>query len=113
MTNLDPKEYKNGQRVGAADAMLHVGETVSSSSEKVTLGPAKAVAALIATPLVAFLTALGVAVQPIYDAAGVLVEGSTNVSGAEWITIAIATVVSTGLVGTATFATPTSVTRER
>lgn len=108
MTNLNPHDYQNGQPVALA-----VGETVKSSSDQVHLGPAKAIAAVVATVIVAFLTALGVALQPVYDAAGEFVAGSTDVSGPEWVTIAIATVISTGLVGGATFATPTTVTGSR
>jgi hypothetical protein len=77
------------------------GETVTSDSPKVDLGPAKAIAATIATIAVAFLGALGVAIT----------DG--EITAGEWVTIATATIVSTGLVGGATFITPTSVTRKR
>lgn len=70
-----------------------------SSDTGIDLGPAKAYAAIIATVAVAFLGAVGVALQ----SAGVI-------TGEEWVTIAITTIVSTGLVGGATYATPSKVT---
>lgn len=71
----------------------------SSADANINLGPAKAIAALVATPVVAFLSALGVALQT-----------GNVVDGGEWVTIAIATIVSTGLVGGATYAVPAKVT---
>lgn len=79
-------------------AALDVGEVTTTASPRIDLGPAKAVAATVATVAVSFLGALGVAIA----------DGA--VSGQEWVTIAIATIVSTGLVGGATFITPAKVT---
>lgn len=79
-------------------AALDVGEVTTTASPRIDLGPAKAVAATIATVAVSFLGSLGVAIA----------DGA--VSGQEWVTIAIATIVSTGLVGGATFITPAKVT---
>jgi hypothetical protein len=89
MTNYDV----NGEKVS-----LVAGETVSSASDQVDLGPAKAVAATVATIAVAFLGALGVAIT------------DNVVTGQEWVTIAIATIVATGLVGGATYLAPASIT---
>lgn len=77
---------------------LEVGEETTTASPRIDLGPAKAVAATIATVAVSFLGALGVAIT----------DGA--VSGEEWVTIAIATILATGLVGGATFVTPAKVT---
>lgn len=82
-------------------APLAVNETVTTDSPKVELGKGKAIAAAAATVAVAFLGALGVAV-----ADNVITPG-------EWITIATATIVATGLVGGTTYLTPTTVTRKR
>lgn len=80
---------------------LQVDETVSSSSEKVTLGPAKAVAAAVGGALVGGLTALQSALS------------DELVTSQEWTTIALATIIGSGLVAGATFLTPASVTRKR
>jgi hypothetical protein len=93
MTNLDPKDYQNGERVS-----LVAGETVPSSSEKVTLGPAKAIVATIATAVSMGLGALGVALA------------DEVVTSGEWVAVAIAFLAGTGLVGGATYAARTSVT---
>lgn len=98
MTNLDPAEYKNGQPITTA---LSVGETVDSSSPKVTLGKSKAVVAAVGGALVGGLTALGVALA------------DEVVTSGEWVAVALAVVVGTGLVGGATFVAPTTVTRNR
>ncbi len=103
MSNLDPKDYRNGERVsasGTADS-LHVGETVSTASPKVDLGIAKTVVSAIGGALVGGLTALSTALAD---------EVVTN---QEWTTIALATIVGSGLVAGATFFTPTTVTRKR
>lgn len=80
---------------------LTVGETVSSSSPKVDLGIAKTVVSAVGGALVGGLTALSTALAD---------EVVTN---QEWTTIALATIVGSGLVAGATFLTPTSVTRKR
>lgn len=80
---------------------LHVGETVSSSSEKVTIGPAKAIAAAVGGALVGGLTALQASLS------------DEVVTSQEWTTIALATIIGSGLVAGATFFTPASVTRQR
>lgn len=80
-------------------APLRIGETVSSASPKVDLGPAKAVVATIATAVSMALGALAVALA------------DEVVTTGEWVTIAIAFLAGTGLVGGATYAARTSVTR--
>lgn len=80
---------------------LTVGETVSSASDSVSLGIAKTVVSAIGGALVGGLTALSTALAD---------EVVTN---QEWTTIALATIVGSGLVAGATFLTPTSVTRKR
>jgi len=100
MTNLNPADYQNG--VPVAQVAVAAGETVKSSSSAITLGPAKAIAALVATPVVAFLSALGVALQ-----------SENVVTGQEWVSIAIATILSTGLVAGSVYGVPTSVTGNR
>ena len=86
---------------GGSTAPLAVNETVSTDSPKVELGKSKAIAAAVATVAVAFLGALGVAVA------------DEVVTTGEWITIATATIIATGLVGGATYVVPTTVTRKR
>jgi hypothetical protein len=76
---------------------LAVGETVTSSSSAVTLGPAKAIASGITGTAVAFLGGLGIAY-----ADGV-------VTGQEWVNIAIATVLGAAAAFGITYATPSSV----
>ena len=83
------------------DAPLVPGETVQSSSGSVTLGPAKAIVAAVGGALVGGLTALSTA----------LVDN--NVTSGEWVTVALAVVIGSGLVGAGTYLTPTSVTRNR
>ena len=107
MSNLNPREYRNGKLIettvgGAipADAVaVAAGETVNTASRSITLGPAKAIAAFVATVAVAFLTALGSALT-----------GDGIVTGPEWVTIALATIVGSGLVGGAAYVTRTTVT---
>ena len=110
MSNLNPREYRNGKLIettvgGAipADAVaVAAGETVNTASPSITLGPAKAIAAFVATIAVAFLTALGSALT-----------GDGIVTGPEWVTIALATIVGSGLVGGAAYVTRTTVTGNR
>lgn len=105
MSDLDPADYENGQLVNSRPAAVPVsevavaaGETVNSADPSITVGPAKAIAASVATVAVTFLTALGVAMT------------DNVVTPQEWITIAVATIVGTGLVGGSTFLTRTTVT---
>lgn len=70
----------------------------TSASPKITLGPAKAVVALIAAAVVGGLTTLG----------GALTDNV--VTPAEWVAVALATIVGSGIVGGATYATTTKVT---
>lgn len=83
---------------GHGSVAVAAGETVNSADPSITLGPAKAIAATVATVAVAFLTALGTALQ-----------SDNVVTGSEWVAIALATVVGTGLVGGATYLTRTTV----
>lgn len=78
---------------------LEVGDTVSSKSELVTVGPGKAVASGAVGTAVAFLTALIVA------------NSDEVVTGGEWLTVALATVIGGAAAFGVTWATPTSVTR--
>lgn len=94
MSNLNPADYFNGQPIRA----LAVGETVSSSSPKVSLGKSKAVFAAIA--------GLAVAVGPVLTLA--LQDGAIDLN--EGIGIAIAALVGLGVPGVGTYITPTSVT---
>lgn len=82
------------------DDSLHVGETVSTASPKVNLGIAKTVVSAIGGALVGGLTALSTALA------------DEVVSSQEWTTVALATIVGSGLVAGATFLTPTTVTRK-
>lgn len=93
MTNLDPKDYRNGERVSLA-----AGETVTSDSPKVDLGPAKAIVATVATAVSMALGALGVALT------------DEIVTSGEWVAVAIAFLAGTGLVGGATYFAKTTVT---
>jgi len=91
MTNLDPKDYKNGVPVAS-------GETVNSASPAITIGPAKAIAATVAAALVGGLTTLGTALS------------DNVVTPAEWVAVALAVIVGSGIVGGATYVTRTTVT---
>lgn len=77
---------------------LATGQTVSSSSKAVTLGPAKAVIAAI-------LGGLGAAVPLAIAAIG---DGSIDVS--EGWGIVTALLIGAGIIGGGTFVTPTKVT---
>lgn len=83
------------------DAGLAPGETVTSNSPKVDLGPAKAIVAAVGGALVGGLTALSTALA------------DEVVTSGEWTTIALAVVIGSGIVGGATFIAPTSVTARR
>lgn len=72
--------------------------TLSSKDASVTIGPAKAIASGVTGTAVAFLTALGVAYS------------DNVVTGGEWISVALATVLGGAAAFGVTFATPTSVT---
>lgn len=78
---------------------LAVGDTVSSTSPAVHLGPAKAIAGGIVGTTVAFLSALIVA------------NSDEAVTSGEWLTVALATVLGGAAAFGITWATPTSVTR--
>lgn len=93
MSTLDPADYKNGVKVSLVE-----GETVTSDSPKVTLGPAKAIIATVAAALVAGLGALSTALT------------DEIVTPSEWVTIALATIVGSGIAGAATYFTPTKIT---
>jgi hypothetical protein len=70
---------------------------IKSSSDLVTLGPAKAVAAGVGGTAISFLGALGTAYA----------DGA--VSGQEWVNIALATVIGALAAFGITYATPTTV----
>ena len=72
--------------------------TVSSKSDAVTLGNQKAIVAAIGGALVGGLTALGTA----------LVDNA--ITPGEWVSVALATIIGSGLVGVATYAKSTTVT---
>lgn len=98
MSDLDPKDYFNGQPVVPADSVaVASGETVNSSSPAITVGPAKAIVAAVGGALVGGLSALGVALA------------DEVVTSGEWVAVALAVVLGTGLVGGATYATRTTV----
>lgn len=78
-------------------AHLAIGETVSSTSPAVTVGPAKAIASGIVGTAVAFLGGLTVAFA------------DEVVSGQEWINVALVTVLGAAAAFGITYATPTSV----
>lgn len=80
---------------------LYIGETVTSDSPAVTLGPAKAIVAAIGGALVGGLTALGTALT------------DEVVTSGEWVAVALAVVIGSGLTGGATFAVKTTVTGSR
>ena len=79
-------------------ASVAVGETVNTASPAIDLGPAKAIVATIATAVSMALGALSVALA------------DEVVTSGEWVTVAIAFLAGTGLVGTATYVTRTTVT---
>lgn len=87
----------NPDRVPGPDH-LAVGETVSSSSPKVELGPAKAIVAAVA--------GLAVAVGPVLAAS--LGDGALDVN--EGITLLVAVLVGLGVPGVSTYLVPTKVT---
>jgi hypothetical protein len=95
MTNLNPEDYKNGVPVG--EVAVASGETVNSADPSITVGPAKAVVAAVAGALVGGLTYLSAALQ------------DNVVSGQEWVNVALAVIIGTGVVGGATYATRTTV----
>lgn len=80
---------------------LTVGETVSSSSDKVTVGKEKAIASGLVGTAVGFLSALGLAAS----------DGT--ITGGEWIGIASATVLAFAAAFGITYAVPASVTRNQ
>lgn len=77
------------------------GEVVNTSSPAVTLGPAKAIVALVASAAVAGLGAFVTAVS------------DNVVTSGEWATIAIATIIGSGIVGASTYVARTTVTGNR
>lgn len=74
------------------------GETVSSSSNSVTLGASKALVGGAAGTAIAFLTALKLSLN----------DGT--ITGQEWVDITIATIVAAVAAFGLTYATPTKVT---
>lgn len=76
---------------------LAIGETVKSTSDAVTVGPAKAIASGVVGTAVAFLGGLTVA------------YADEIVSGQEWINIALVTVLGAAAAFGITWATPTTV----
>jgi hypothetical protein len=74
------------------------GETVSSSSPKVTLGTAKSVAGSITTTVLAFLTAV------------LFANGDEVITANEWLSIGIATVIGAAAGFGIPYITPTKVT---
>lgn len=72
--------------------------TLSSSDDGVNLGVAKSIASGVAGTLVAFLTGLGVAIA------------DSDVTGQEWVNIALATVIGAVAAFGITYQTPTSIT---
>lgn len=103
MSNLDPKQYKNGQPVTASGNPdpLRVNEAVSSASPKVELGKSKAVVAAVAGGVVA---AGGVFITALTDGAIDLGEAYAIIG---------AGLAGAGLPGFAAFLAPTTVTRKR
>lgn len=98
MTNLDPKDYVNGQRVVPVEYVaVASGETVNSSSPSITVGPAKAIVAAVGGALVGGLSALGVALS------------DESVTSGEWVAVALAVVVGSGIVGVPTYLARTTV----
>lgn len=81
-----------------ADPHIHVGETVSSISPKVTLGLSKAVAGGVAGTAIGFLGALSTA------------YADEVVTGGEWISVGIATILAATAAFGITWAVPTKVT---
>jgi hypothetical protein len=76
---------------------LAVGETVSSSSPAVTLGPAKSIASGVVGTAIAFLGGVAIA------------YADNAITGQEWVNIAITTVLGAAAAFGITYATPTSV----
>jgi hypothetical protein len=83
------------------ETALAVGETVTSDSSAVTLGPAKAIVAAVSGALVGGLTALGTALA------------DNVVTSGEWVAVALAVVIGSGLTGGATYVARTTVTGAR
>lgn len=110
--NLNPADYQNGVPINpttgggstpAAEAVpaVAVGEVVNTASPSITLGPAKAVVAAVGSALVGGLSALGVALA------------DNVVTPGEWVAVALATIVGSGVVGAATYVARTTVTGNR
>lgn len=74
--------------------------TISTKSDQVTLGNQKAIIAAVGGALVGGLTALGTALT------------DQVVTPAEWVAVALATIIGSGVVGGATYAKSTTVTFE-
>lgn len=74
------------------------GLSVSSKSDSITVGPAKAVASGVVGTAVAFLGGMGIA------------YADNVITGQEWINIALATVLGAAAAFGITYATPTTVT---
>lgn len=87
--------------VPTPDVALAVGEKVTSDSAAVTLGPAKAIVAAVSGALVGGLTALGTALA------------DEVVTSGEWVAVALAVVIGSGLTGGATYVARTTVTGSR
>lgn len=99
MSNLNPEHYQNGVPVTpTAEVAVAAGEVVNSASPAVTLGPAKAIVAVVGSALLGGLTALGFALQ------------DNVIDAGEWVAVAIAVIVGSGIVGGATYLTRTTVT---
>lgn len=101
MGDLNPEEWKNGEYVGpvvpAAEVAVASGEVVNSADPSITVGPAKAIVAAVGGALVGGLTALSTALA------------DNVVTSGEWVTVALATIVGSGVVGGVTYATRTTV----
>jgi len=74
--------------------------TISTAADQITLGNQKAIVAAVGGALVGGLTALGTA----------LVDNV--ITPAEWVAVALATIIGSGVVGGATYAKSTTVTFE-
>lgn len=104
MTNLDPQDYQNGELTSRPAAVplesvaVAAGETVNTADPSITLGPAKSIVAAVGGALVGGLTALGTALA------------DNVVTNGEWVAVALAVVIGTGLVGGGVYATRTTVT---
>jgi hypothetical protein len=99
MDALNPDAYRNGELIEPAVAQ---GETVNSASEAITLGPAKAIVAAVGGALVGGLTALATALAD-----------DQAVSSSEWVAVALALIIGSGVVGGGVYATRTTVTGNR